>query len=237
MEINRPLFSFAFQPIVDIENCKIVSYEALVRGSNNQSAETILSKLYEQDIYAFDELLRKEAILLANKLGVSSSLNLNMLVGTLEVSDTAITSSLDTAEEIGFSIEKLTFEITEKEVIIDMEKFIDQVNLYRGMGANIAIDDFGAGYSGLNIIAEFQPDSVKIDMSLIRNINSRGPRQAIVRGVTRACLDLGIDIIAEGIETHEEFSWCYHEGISLFQGNYFASPSFEHLPVVNYPEL
>ena len=98
-----------------------------------------------------------------------------------------------------------------------------------------AIDDFGAGYSGLNLLADFQPESIKIDMSLIRGINVHGPRQAIVRGIIRTCSDLGIDIVAEGIESEHEWRWCAAEGIQFFQGYFFAKPGFEFLPLAFYP--
>jgi len=116
-----------------------------------------------------------------------------------------------------------------------VDGFIETINQYRSSGVSIAIDDFGSGYSGLNLLADFQPDSIKIDMTLVRNIHARGPRQAIVRGIVRTCRDLGIDIVTEGVETEGEFLWCADEGIELFQGFFFAKPGFEHLPVAFYP--
>ena len=94
----------------------------------------------------------------------------------------------------------------------------------------VAIDDFGAGYAGLNLLSEFQPEFIKLDMHLVRGIESNGPRQAIVRGIVRTCADLGIDIIAEGVETVNEFQWLYQEGIKFYQGRLFADPAFEQLP-------
>jgi EAL domain-containing protein (putative c-di-GMP-specific phosphodiesterase class I) len=104
------------------------------------------------------------------------------------------------------------------------------------MGIKLAIDDFGAGYSGLNLLAEFQPDQVKIDMNLVRGIEKHGPRQAIVRGIAQVCVDLGIDVIAEGVETLQEFRWFEDQGIRLFQGYLFAKPAFEQFPAAFYPE-
>ena len=100
---------------------------------------------------------------------------------------------------------------------------------YEQWGQVIAIDDFGAGYAGLNLLAEFQPHLIKLDMHLVRDIHAKGPRQAIVRGLLSTCRDLGIDVIAEGIETEEEFFWLRQEGIDLFQGYLLAKPAFEQL--------
>jgi EAL domain-containing protein (putative c-di-GMP-specific phosphodiesterase class I) len=104
------------------------------------------------------------------------------------------------------------------------------------MGLKVAIDDFGAGYSGLNLLAEFQPDQVKLDMKLIRSIESHGPRQAIVQAVNQICVDLGIDVIAEGVETQAEYEWLRSRRIFLFQGFLFARPALESLPTVHFPE-
>ena len=65
---------------------------------------------------------------------------------------------------------------------------------------------------------------------LVRNIEKKGPKQAIVKGIRRTCVDLGIDIVAEGVETESEFRWLQDEGIKLFQGYLFARPAFEKLP-------
>jgi len=108
---------------------------------------------------------------------------------------------------------------------------------YRGLGLLMAIDDFGAGYSGLNLLADFQPDQIKLDMKLIRGIEWHGPRQAIVRAINQICLDLGIDVIAEGVETELEYAWLASQGIHLFQGYLFAKPGFESFPKVYYPKI
>ena len=94
----------------------------------------------------------------------------------------------------------------------------------------VAIDDFGAGHSGLNLLAEFQPDLLKLDMNLVRDIHTHGPRQAIVRGILQTCGDLAIDVIAEGVETEPEFAWFEAHDVELFQGYFFAKSGFECLP-------
>ena len=103
--------------------------------------------------------------------------------------------------------------------------------------ADFAIDDFGAGYSGLNLLAGFQPNFIKLDLELVTEIHHNGPRQAIVRGVMRTCLDLGIEVIAEGIEHQEDFDWLWSAGVRLFQGYLLARPEFETLPEPYYPPV
>jgi EAL domain-containing protein (putative c-di-GMP-specific phosphodiesterase class I) len=109
------------------------------------------------------------------------------------------------------------------------------VNEIRARGVKVAIDDFGAGHSGLNLLANFQPDMVKLDMELVRDISRSGPRQAIVRAIIQVCFDLGIDFIAEGVECNDELRWFEDQGVTLFQGYLFARPAFEALPPVHFP--
>lgn len=90
-----------------------------------------------------------------------------------------------------------------------------------------AIDDFGAGYAGLNLLADFIPDLVKLDLDLIRDIDKDKTRHAIARHLTRLGHDLGIQIIAEGVETRAERDALRDMGIDLFQGFYFARPAFQ----------
>ena len=97
------------------------------------------------------------------------------------------------------------------------------------MGLKVAIDHFGAGYSGLNMLADFQPSQIKIDMKLVGGIERNGSRQAIVRAVVQACTDLGIDVIAEGVESLQEYAWFSEHGVRPFQGYLFTRPGFESL--------
>lgn len=226
----RPDYTFAFQPIVNVNNGTIFSYEALLRGLNNESAESILQRVGESEMHGFDEKSRILAIEIAAQLGLSARLNLNFLPRSLGSSPTAISSIVETTERCGLRTDQIVLEILEREIIDDFDYLNAVVDKYRGCGMHFAIDDFGSGYAGLNLLAEFQPDLIKLDMELVRGIDYRGPRQAIVRGIIRTCVDLGIDIIAEGVETVEEYRWLHNEGIELYQGNLLAEPAFEALP-------
>ena len=106
---------------------------------------------------------------------------------------------------------------------------------------SVRLEPFAAGlrdhrYSGLNLLSNFQPDQIKLDMSLIRGIERHGPRQAIARAIGHVCFELGIDVIAEGVETLEEYGWLAKAGVRLFQGYLFAKPAFEAFPPVHYPQ-
>jgi len=223
-------YTFAYQPIIQGSTGQIFSYEALIRGRGRESAEAVLQQVKPEDLHGFDEESRNTAMELAAHLGLAGRLNLNFLPLSIESSGTAISSLLETAGRCRFRPEQIILEILEREIISDIEHFKARINQYRGLGICMAIDDFGAGYAGLNLLAEFQPEFIKLDMQLVRGVDRKGPRQAIVSGILRTCYDLGIDIIAEGVETREEFQWLRNQGIDLFQGWLFAKPAFEALP-------
>jgi len=222
-------YSFAFQPIVNAKTRQVFSYEALLRGHKNESAQQVLNSVDPSEIGYLDGQSRILAINLAAYLGLSTHLNLNIIPSNVISSPTTIPSILRAAEQFQILPEQIVLEILESEIIEDFEIFTGAICEYRSSGLLFAIDDFGAGYAGLNLLAEFQPHLIKLDLHLIRDVHSRGPRQAIIRGLLRTCFDLGIDIIAEGVETESEYRWLRDEGIDLFQGYLFAKPEFESL--------
>lgn len=234
-DVSDPKFTFAFQPIVDTNTREVLSYEALIRGRAGEPAYQVLQQISAERLFAFDQRVRVEAIDLAMRLQLNRHLNLNFLPGSVESSAQSILTTLEAAARANLPIDRLVLEVVEGEIIHDHSRFTGLINKYRALGLRVAIDDFGAGYSGLNLLADFQPDQVKLDMKLICGIECHGPRQSIVRAVAGICCELGIDVIAEGVETEGEYAWLTSQGIHLFQGYLFAKPAFECFPPVYYP--
>ncbi|CAN7483559.1 UNVERIFIED_ORG: EAL domain-containing protein (putative c-di-GMP-specific phosphodiesterase class I) [Pseudomonas mohnii] len=228
-------FSMAFQPIVDLRDNSIFAYEALVRGDDGNGAAAILGKVNEQNRYAFDQACRVKAVELASRLQIPCFVSINFLPNAVYQAATCIRATLEAASRFGFPTERLIFEITENEELVDKEHLKSIIREYRRKGFKTAIDDFGAGYSGLNLLAEFQPDIIKLDMALVRSICTDPVRQAIVQGILGVCKALKIDVIAEGVETHAELQQLLTLGINLYQGYLFAKPEYETLPKVNWP--
>lgn len=227
-------FTMAFQPIVDVVSKKIFGYEALVRGLNNESAFSIISKVNDDNRYLFDQLCRVKAIALAAKLKLDSVLSINFLPNAIYKPERCIRTTLDAAKIYGFPIENIMFEFTEVEKIEDTDFVKEVVEFYNNMGFKTAIDDFGSGYSGLGLLADFQTNIIKFDMELIRNIDQDKSRQAIIRNCINMFYELDVTPLAEGVETIEEMAWLKESGISLMQGYLFAKPEFESLPFVDF---
>ena len=232
-----PDFTFAYQPIVDVQAGKITSFEALVRGPENQHATAVLENVNQSARYLFDELLRCRAIELAHQLGINCRLNLNLMPKALAMLDTAIESALEAADEIGFGRDLITLEVTEADIIDNVDWFAHCVRRYRAEGVKFAIDDFGKVYAGFNLIASFMPDSIKVDHNLIRDIEQHKTQQSVVESLSLLCKNLDIDLVAEGVETQAEFDTCAKLGIKLFQGYLFSRPGFESLPTVDCDQV
>ena len=225
----------AFQPIYDAPAGQVFAYEALVRGLDGSGADSILAATDERNRYAFDQRCRVRAIELAASLGIADRgafVSINFLPNAIYRPEVCIRTTLETARRVGFPTENIIFEFTENQQIKEPDRVLEIIQAYRKMGFKTAIDDFGAGYAGLNLLAVFQPDLIKLDMQLVRGIDSDPIKRSIVAGIVVVCRDLGIRMIAEGIETAEELACLRDLGIDLLQGFLLARPSFEALPQV-----
>lgn len=225
-------FTMAFQPIVDVSNQSIFGYEALVRGPNNEGAASVLSQVNDSNRYRFDQAIRVKAIDLAKKLGLQGMLSINFLPNAVYKPETCIRATLEAAKELDFPTDRIMFEVTEGEKVLDNDHLRNIFKEYKKHRFTTAIDDFGAGYAGLNLLADWQPDIIKLDMSLTRNVNDDRVRRSLVFGIISICKELDIKVIAEGIETREECLTLADEGVKLFQGYFFARPGFESLPTI-----
>lgn len=234
--LRMPDFSHAYQPIVDLVSRRVHAYEALVRGPAGEPAGQVLQQVPPELAYCFDEASRAAAIGRAVALGLESRLHLNCLPMGLSRVERPLADTLAAAERCGLPLRRLVLEVTEGEAITEPLRWAEHLDECRAMGLEVAIDDFGAGYAGLNLLADFQPDQVKIDMGLVRGIDRHGPRQAIVRAVMQACDDLAIDVVVEGVETVDECRWFLDHGVRLFQGYLFARPMFQGLPDWQWPQ-
>ncbi|STX51495.1 signal transduction protein (EAL/GGDEF domain protein) [Legionella busanensis] len=230
-------FTFAFQPIIDINKKEIFAYEALVRGLNGEGAADILAKVNDKNRYRFDQECRIKSIFKAQQLNMKECISINFLPNAIYSPDLCIRTTIAAAEATNFPLQKIIFEVTESEQINDPQKLLSIFQYYRERGFCTAIDDFGAGYAGLSLLANFQPDFIKIDIKLVRDINVNLVKQAMVKGIILTGSLLNIKIIAEGIETVAEARWLKENGISLMQGFYFAKPGLEHLPTFNNWDL
>lgn len=222
----------AFQPIVDIGTGEPFAHEALVRGVDGEGAAEVLARVTPQNRYAFDQQCRVAAIegaVAAGLLESDARLSINFLPNAVYSPLACIQLTLRTAAACGMPTDRLIFEFTESEEMGDPTHVARIIETYQAMGFGTALDDFGAGYAGLSLLARFQPGIIKLDMELIRGVEDSAPRRTIVGSIVAMCRELGLTVIAEGVETRAELDVLADMGVRLFQGYLFARPAFRKL--------
>lgn len=225
----------AFQPIVDTRSGLPFAYEALVRGPDGAGAGAVLSQVTDANRYAFDQACRVMAIESAMAAGIMESdarLSINFLPNAVYSPMACIQLTLRTAQAANLPNDRLMFEFTENEAMGEPDHVGNIIDTYKRIGFSVAMDDFGAGHSGLGLFARFAPDEIKLDMSLIRGIENSARRRAIVRAVAAMCAELDTLLIAEGVESAAEAATLRALGVRYHQGFYYARPARSALPPI-----
>ncbi|NIF32211.1 diguanylate phosphodiesterase [Enterobacter sp. Cy-643] len=219
-----------FQPIVDPMARTVAAVEVLATEANSSPEEG-------GDGYQAELLNAKAAFTAAYAANIGvQTLCINLLPMTLVMIPDAVEQLLADIEANGFVPEQVVIEFTESEIMPQMDAFTDAIRQLKSAGIKLAIDDFGVGFAGLQLLAQFQPERLKINPSLIRGIHKSGPQQAIIQAIIKCCASLEIAVSATGIEQAEEWMWLEAAGISHFQGSLFAKPCGHGAFRIAWPE-
>jgi len=219
----------AFQPILDVERGEIFAHEALVRTEEGGPAGEVFARVDDTNRYAFDQTCRRTAIRRACELGLDTRLSINFMPNAVYEPANCIRATVAAARKYDLPLHRIMLEVTESEKIADHVHLKRIIEEYKRQGFLTAMDDFGAGYAGLNFLVQWQPDVIKLDMQLIRDIHRDPVRRRIAEAILSVNRDLGIVTIAEGIESEQELAVLKDLGITLFQGFLFARPAFDRL--------
>ncbi|MDR9435591.1 MAG: GGDEF domain-containing protein [Thiohalophilus sp.] len=237
--VEQSRFASLYQPIIDLEQQRIIGHEGLIRGPsasvfhNPQSLFEFASQWGH--LSELDLACRQFIIEQFHRLMLRGKLFINCAPAVLLDADHPHGKTLASLRRLGISPESVVIELTEQHPLDDYELLREALHYYRSMGFEIAIDDFGAGYAGLRMWSELRPDYVKIDRHFIQGINEDPVKKEFVRSILDIARGLECKVIAEGIETQEEYRTICDMGIILGQGYYFARPaptpvtSIEHL--------
>lgn len=226
--------TMAFQPIVDVATRSVYAYEALVRGTDGSGAGSVLSHVTDDNRYVFDQTCRVKAIQLATKLNIECNLSINFLPNAVYRPETCIRATMQAADEFGLPVERIIFEVTESEPVNDPVHLMGIFEEYRDRGFITAIDDFGSGYAGLNLLSRFKPQVLKLDMELCQGVAGDLVKSTITKGAVDTAHALGIKVIAEGIEDKEDFLTLNEIGADYFQGYLFGKPKIEELGIPDF---
>lgn len=229
--LSEAAIDIAYQPIFDARTWQVGGYEALVRGPNGESAAGILATIDERARHRFDQRVRVLAIEKAARLGLGAhraALSINIMPSAVIEAERCLGLTLAATARAGLEPRQIVFEFTEK-ARLDVRRTRAIVDTYAALGFRTALDDFGDGYAGLVTLADIPTDFVKLDIGLIRSIDTSRERQTIVRGLVAMLGDLGRRIVAEGIETRGELDTVRDLGIDIVQGFYLGRPSLTEL--------
>ncbi|MDT8371017.1 MAG: bifunctional diguanylate cyclase/phosphodiesterase [Gammaproteobacteria bacterium] len=217
-----------FQPIVSHKKNKIYGYEALIRGPSDSPLHSPIN-LFDTasrhgQLAELDLLCREVAIKEFGRLNLDAKLFINTIPAALLQSDYPHGLTLKFLKQAKLSPTQVVIELTEQYPIDDYSLMRDATEHYRDMGLTIAIDDLGAGYSGLRTWSEIKPDFVKLDRHFIQDIHSDKQKRQFVQSMVDIAKSIKCKVIAEGIEVREEYLAIQEMGVEFGQGYYFARP-------------
>jgi EAL domain-containing protein (putative c-di-GMP-specific phosphodiesterase class I) len=212
----------AYHPIVSFSQRRVFGYEALLR-SNEPSLPHPGAVLDAAERLDCLDLLGRTIRDRAAEPMLSRA-DAGVLFVNLHVTDLLDPVLVAPGAPLSSIASRVVLEITERSSLDTVKDARMRVAQLREMGFRIAVDDLGAGYAGLTSFALLEPEIVKLDMSLVRDVHTTPTKQKIIRSMARLCKDMGILVVAEGVETTEERDALVELGCDLLQGFLFARP-------------
>ncbi len=226
--LDAPLLTSVYQPIMDLRRGQVFGWEALARGPEDSyfSSPQMLFDFAEEvgNVFTLERVCREQALAGLGEVGQGQKLFLNIHPQTLGDPGFRPGQTLRLLERYGLGPHNVVFEITERHPIKDFTLFHRTLEHYRSQGYLVAIDDVGTGYSGLSSLAKVRPDFIKVDMSLIRGIDTNPVQRALMETMVTFADKIGCAIVAEGIETQTELTSIVAMGVHYGQGFFLARP-------------
>jgi EAL domain-containing protein (putative c-di-GMP-specific phosphodiesterase class I) len=228
---DKKLFPY-FQPIICTASGSIVGYEVLARQYDENGQVISAGDLFnsplinDNQLILWDRLLRRQALQYFSEQNYQGYLAINISASWINyIEDYTALPTLQMLQELNIDKSRVIIEITESKV--ELEKLIGVVKEYRKHGMNVAIDDFGAGYSQLERVIAIRPDMIKLDMELFKLASKGGIEHDIVQLITNLCKRTGCRLVCEGVESEEEFFYALECGAQFIQGYLFSKAEAE----------
>jgi EAL domain-containing protein (putative c-di-GMP-specific phosphodiesterase class I)/GGDEF domain-containing protein len=221
-----------FQPVVRLRDGVVHGFEALTcgpPGSIFESPEMLFAFAEETDeIHELERICRMKSVSRARGLENGTKLFLNCSARGLAQPETFCRNLVDQAERCGLRPQDIVLEITERVAITAWQDFRRSVAALRLIGFPIAIDDVGAGYSSLQSVAETEPEYLKVDLSLVRDLHRSSIKQGLLKSLVGLAGSIGSRMIAEGVEEEGELEALKGLGVGYAQGFFFSRPESWH---------
>jgi EAL domain-containing protein (putative c-di-GMP-specific phosphodiesterase class I) len=219
-----------FQPIVHAQDTRrIFAHEALMRGQEKDGTLVSPGRIFQTArdadlLFQLDLAARTTAIREAVRHQLRTNLFINFTPTAIYDPAYCLRSTVSAIAEAGIPPQAVVFEIIESDRAADAYHLRGIINFYRQAGFRVALDDLGAGYSSLNLIHQLRPDIIKLDMELVRDVHADPYKGSIVKKLLEIARTLGIQTVAEGIETPEELRWVRTHGVDYVQGYLISRP-------------
>jgi EAL domain-containing protein (putative c-di-GMP-specific phosphodiesterase class I) len=219
-----------FQPIVCLQDpSRVFAYECLLRGIDGSELVSPL-RLYEAAratgaLDRLDAAARITAIQSAARAGVEANIFVNFCPRAIRQPQECLEETVWSAAASGIPAERFVFEVVESDEIEDVDQLVRILDYLRNAGCRVALDDLGAGYSSLNLLTRIKPDFVKLDMGLIRRVDTDQYKARVAGKLLELARDLHVKTVVEGVETPGELRWSQEHGADYAQGYLIARPA------------
>ncbi|HEX9187553.1 MAG TPA: EAL domain-containing protein [Vicinamibacteria bacterium] len=217
-----------YQAIFRLQDRTIMGFEALSRGPRGSGLETpdaLFDVAKANDLLVeLDRLCRNRALLSSGRISSSTKIFVNTLPATMRDPQFHDKALIDFLERAQVAPHRIVIEITEHLVIENHTIFRDTMEDFKALGMSFAVDDVGAGYSGIDLIAKLGPDYLKVDSGLVQDVHDRKANRAMVKAIIDLAESIKAKVIAEGIEKEEEAQTLRALGVDYGQGFHLARP-------------
>ncbi|RCK53796.1 signal peptide protein [Thalassospira profundimaris] len=219
-----------FQPIFAASNLKTpFSHECLIRAVDSQGNIIAPDRLFgaassAELVFQLDRAARAANVRNAHAAGIDN-IFINFTPSSIYDPNSCLRSTLQIIDDCGFDRSKVVFEVIETEKIHSTDHLRAILKSYRDSGFRVALDDVGSGYSTLNMLSQLQPDIIKIDRELIDYVDQDIYKQAIVSKLIDLAKQIGIEVVAEGVERQAELDFLLHHKVDYIQGFLLGRPA------------
>ncbi|MCA0972753.1 EAL domain-containing protein [Halobacillus litoralis] len=225
--IHSGAFTSHLQPIVDMSTNEVYGYESLLRTENpTVNPGQLFSYAQKSGLQSMlDQKARRSAVKAKSEhLNKGQKVFINFLPSTIYVPEFCLKHTFQIVNEFQIDPADLVFEVVETERVTDVDHLKKILDTYKASGMKVALDDVGTGYSTLEMLSLLEPDYLKVDRSYIQDCHKNEENQAFLHQVMERAEMIGIHVLAEGIETAEEWEWLNQLGVDFGQGYFIGKP-------------